>query len=128
MTLGPETSTSEIRQELLLALRSRHITQRQLARELGVTESRLSLYFRGKSDVRAQLLVRMLKAAGLDVEALLAEGRLGLAPARARGISGQAAQIGRLVDELPPEERRVLFQYVLRYHHAFSGRAQRGLG
>lgn len=110
-----------LQQEILLAMRARGITQRELARSLGVAEGGLSRFFRSHRDIRASVLLKILRAVGLSPEKELSDRRLARTPAQARGISDTAARIGLLVDALPPEERQVLFRYIVQYHQAFMG-------
>jgi transcriptional regulator with XRE-family HTH domain len=121
LKVGSDAADLCLQQEILLAMRARGITQRELSRSLGVTEGGLSRFFRSRRDIRASALLKILRAVGLSPEKELADRRLARTPAQARGLSDTAARIGQLVDGLPPEERRVLFRYIVQYHQAFTG-------
>jgi|GEM_PF-6086580 len=109
----------EMRQEILLALRFKGITQKKLARDLRVTESQLSNYFRNKADIKASLLLRIFEYLGMSPLERFMAVRKSNSAAVDRGLSETAIRVAQMLDALPKEDRKHLFQFVMRYHSAF---------
>lgn len=82
-----DASTNSVVPQLRELLRLSNLTQRDLARGLGVRPSHLNLYFTEKSDMHSHKLIDMLDMLGIDVRAQLAERIAELKKEPAKAVS-----------------------------------------
>lgn len=101
---------SQIRDEMILAIRRRRLTQARVAASCGLTESQLSNYLRGKSDLLSESVFRVLDY--LRVPNTLSPGDGGYQ----RTLSSASQAAAYKIDQLEGLSREALLQFVEKYH------------
>lgn len=102
-------------QKLLLLIRSRGISQVDLAERIGAAPSHLNHYLKGHGDIRSSMLLEILSELGIDLEKIVLDEVAKANGLLALEVPAPGKNFEILVRSLKDRQRKALVGYVQKY-------------